>query len=100
EVADGSPAQPGGELREQRTVESERMTGCGDLRRRGRRAEHALHRVAGSDVEQHEGQRHDSEHDAECARQTEDDAPGHPTNVDLSVPRRLPLWLISLTLAC
>ena len=73
--------------------------GC-DLRRRGRGTEQALHRVAGRQVQQHKGQRDDAEHDAECARQTEDEAPGHPTNVDLSVPRRLPLWFVSLTLAC
>jgi peptide/nickel transport system substrate-binding protein len=76
------------------------VTGGIDLCRCGRWAEQALHRVAWRQVKQDECQRYDTEHDTECTRQTEDDAPGHATNVDLSVRRCLPLWLIGLTLAC
>jgi peptide/nickel transport system substrate-binding protein len=76
------------------------VAGRRDLLGRGGGPQEALHRVSGRDVQQNEGESHHAEDNGECADQTEDDAPGHATNVDLSVPRCLSFLLISLSLAC
>ncbi len=76
------------------------MTSGGDLPCRRCRPEQALHGIAGSEVEQYEGERHHAEDHGRGAEQTEGSASVHGKNVDLRVPRRRPLVLAALLVAC
>ena len=76
-IADGESAQICGVLLQERTIEAELMAHTDNVGGRGGLTEHRNHRIARHEMDDREGQRHDTERDGNEREQAPDEIVDH-----------------------